>query len=101
MQSHYEAEFSRDMACSAAEWLARLPLACEPHAVVVGVGADAAVVDFSTGRLLLTWAPLPDRVIALLRMPRLWVRFQFEGLGEDERQAFMKRFDLTMQRGGG
>lgn len=99
MQSRYEAEFSRDMACSAAEWLSRLPLACEPNAVVLGT--DAAVVDFSTGRLLLTWSPLPDRVIALLRMPRLWVRFQFEGLADDDRQAFMKRFDLTMQRGGG
>lgn len=99
MQSHYEAEFSRDMAGTAAEWVARLPRACEPHAVAVR--ADAAVVDFSTGRLLLTWSPLPERVIALLRMPRLWVRFQFEGLSDADRQVFMKRFDLTIQRGGG
>ena len=27
--------------------------------------------------------------------------FEFEGVEEDVRQRFMKRFDLTMQRGGG
>jgi hypothetical protein len=40
-------------------------------------------------------------VIALLRMQRLAVQFAFEGVEEDARQRFMKRFDLTMQRGGG
>jgi hypothetical protein len=40
-------------------------------------------------------------VIALLRMPRLLVAFRFQGLDADARYAFMKRFDLYMQRGGG
>jgi hypothetical protein len=40
-------------------------------------------------------------VIALLRLQRLAVSFVFEGVAEEARQRFMKRFDLTMQRGGG
>ena len=40
-------------------------------------------------------------MIALVRLPRLHVEFRFEGLEADQRFAFMKRFDLYMQRGGG
>jgi hypothetical protein len=36
-----------------------------------------------------------------MRMPRLHVSFDFEGLDAQQRLAFMKRFDLYMQRGGG
>jgi hypothetical protein len=59
------------------------------------------VVMIGTGTLTLTWAPLPERRIALLRMPRLLVTFHFEGLDAEQRLAFMKPFDLTIQRGGG
>jgi hypothetical protein len=41
------------------------------------------------------------RVIALVRIPRLLVNFRFDGLDDDERQVFMKRLDLYLQRGGG
>jgi hypothetical protein len=99
VQSHYEAEFVRDMACSVAEWLSRLPAACAPHALQVE--GDTATVDWAHGRLRLAWTPLPDRVIALMRLSRLQVRFCFEGPDAAERLAFMRRFDLTMQRGGG
>jgi len=40
-------------------------------------------------------------VIALMRLPRLALRFAFSGVSEAERHAFMKRFDLYTQRGGG
>ena len=53
------------------------------------------------GCLRLQWHALPPRVIALLRLPRLAVAFTFDGVDEAVRQRFMKRFDLTMQRGGG
>jgi hypothetical protein len=36
-----------------------------------------------------------------MRMPILRVDFAFTGLDEAQRYAFMKRFDLYMQRGGG
>jgi hypothetical protein len=34
-------------------------------------------------------------------MPVLKVSFRFAGVADAERHAFMKRFDLYMQRGGG
>ena len=53
------------------------------------------------GTLTLDWRTGEPRVIALVRLPRLHVRFRFEGLDAGQRLAFMKRFDLYMQRGGG
>ena len=47
------------------------------------------------------WRALPPRRIALLQMPRLAVRFRFEGVADEARQRFMRHFDLYMQRGGG
>ena len=44
---------------------------------------------------------LPPRQIALIRLPRLAVSFKFAGVADEVRHAFMKRFDLYMQRGGG
>jgi hypothetical protein len=44
---------------------------------------------------------MPVRQIALIRLPRLAVHYRFEGLPDDARQVFMKRFDLYIQRGGG
>jgi hypothetical protein len=38
---------------------------------------------------------------AMFKLPILHVSFRFEGLDDAQRYAFMKRFDLYMQRGGG
>jgi hypothetical protein len=99
VQSFYPETFERDMACTEPEWLGWLPAALGDHPwqqdgprVHVTVGA---------GTLALAWQAAPPRVIALMRMPRLLVRFQFAGLDEAARYTFMKRFDLYMQRGGG
>lgn len=99
MQSHYPERFERDMGTSEIEWLAALPRACGEHPCALGAGE--AEVLIGDGRLRLRWQVLPPRVIALLRMPRLAVQFEFERLDEEARQRFMKRFDLTLQRGGG
>ena len=99
MQSHYPERFERDMGTTETEWLTALPRALGEHAFVLTDGQ--ARVQIGQGQLLLQWHPLPPRVIALLRMQRLAVQFVFEGVEESDRQRFMKRFDLTMQRGGG
>lgn len=99
MQSRYEEHFERDMGCTEAEWLGWLPAAvgaCTWHCE----GAHA-VIEVPPGRLVLSWAQQPPRVIALMRMPVLRVNFAFSGLDAEQRYAFMKRFDLYMQRGGG
>ena len=99
MQSHYPERFERDMGTTETEWLVALPRAIGDHAFVLGVWH--ARVQIGEGHLQLHWHALPPRVIALLRLQRLAVTFVFEGVDEAARQRFMKRFDLTMQRGGG
>lgn len=99
MQSDYPERFERDMAGSEVEWLAWMPRAIGSHPWE-REGAQITV-RIGSGSLRLSWTPLPERRIALLRMQRLLVRFVFEGLDADQRRAFMRPFDLSIQRGGG
>jgi hypothetical protein len=64
--------------------------------------AGEAEVDIGgSGHLLLRWQVLPPRSIALMRMPRLQVAYRFSGLDAGQQAAFLRYFDLFMQRGGG
>jgi hypothetical protein len=99
MQSFYAERFEREMGCTEAEWLRWLPAAIGDH--FWKLHEQAAGVRIGDGALGLTWSVEAPRVIALVRMPRLRVNFRFAGLDEAQRHAFMKRFDLYMQRGGG
>ena len=92
--------FEREYGCTQEEWLRWMPEAVhghpwgqpQPSHLCVSVGA---------GTLDITWDVLAPRAIALIRLPRMAVRFQFQGVGPEERAAFMRRFDLHLQRGGG
>lgn len=99
MQSSYAEQFQRDMGCTEREWLGWLPAAVGSH--TWQQDGSSASVHIAPGSLRLRWQEQPPRVIALMRMPVLRVDFAFEGLDADQRYAFMKRFDLYMQRGGG
>ena len=99
MQSFYPERFERDMGCTESQWLRWLPDAIGKHPWQLQ--AKAASVRISAGALALTWRVGTPRLIALMRMPRLLVSFRFTGLDDTQRYAFMKRFDLYMQRGGG
>jgi len=99
VQSYYPEQFERDMACTEAEWLAWLPLAIGAHAYELKGGAARITLD--SGELQLHWQAQAPRQIALIRLPRLAVRFEFQGVSEAARQVFMRRFDLYTQRGGG
>jgi len=99
MQAWYDASFEREMGCTEAELQRWLPGAVGPH--TLQVHAQSAEVGFDAGRLALRWRVLPPRQIALVRVPRLAVSFDFDGVPEADRQAFMRHFDLYTQRGGG
>lgn len=99
MQSDYPERFERDVGCSETEWLAWMPRAIGAHPWQ-RLGSSIEV-HIPPGRLTIHWRPLPERRIALLRLQRLQVVFAFEGLDADQRRAFMKPFDLSIQRGGG
>jgi len=93
--------FEREYGSTAAEWNRALPGAAGRHPIELQTGDAAAVYLVDGGRLSLDWQVLPDRQIALVRLPRLQVRFGFEGVEASARSAFMRHFDLFMQRGGG
>lgn len=99
MQAHYPERFERDMACTEAEWLGWLPRAIGEREWQSGSGW--ACVRIGAGTLQLAWREAPPRRIALLELARLQVAFAFEGVAGEARHAFMKRFDLYTQRGGG
>ncbi len=99
MQSHYAEQFDREMGCTETEWLGWLPAAMgdvpwqqQPSTLHAQLGDGSLNIHWQTGE---------PRRIALISMPRLLVSFRFEGLDDAQRYAFMKRFDLYMQRGGG
>lgn len=100
MQSFYPERFERDMGCTEAEWLRWLPaaLGTRPWQQQPPGGVQ---VDLAVGRLALTWQVAAPRRLGLVRIPRLLVQFAFDGTDPTERYAFMQRFDLYMQRGGG
>ena len=99
MQSFYAAQFEREMGCTLADWQRWLPDASGGRPL--RASNDAAEVAIDGGRLLLQWRALPPRRIALITLPRLWVRFEFVDVDSATRHAFMRRFDLNIQRGGG
>lgn len=88
------------MGCTQADWLRCLPEAIGAHAWQ----ADADSVRVHLGAaatLAIRWQQAEPREMALARIPRLIVTFQFVSVDERTRLAFMTRFDLYMQRGGG
>jgi len=91
--------FEREMGCSEAEWLRWLPAAIGDREWQCAPGR--ATISIDAGALTLAWHAGEPRVIALMRFPRLHVSFRFEGTDPPQRRAFMERFDLYLQRGGG
>jgi len=99
MQQYEAACFVREMGCTEAEWLGWLPAALGDPAAQLEAGA--ASVRLGTGVLHLSWQVTAPRLIGLIRIPVLRVSFRFEAVDALQRHAFMTRFDLYMQRGGG
>lgn len=100
MQSDYAAEFEREQGFAEADWLRCLPGAVRGAAIDLATPGTARVA-VGSGLLTLRWQVMPPRCIGLVRFLRLAVHYHFEAVGDDERQAFMKYFDLYTQRGGG
>lgn len=92
--------FSRDTGGTPADWLRWLPGACREHPLSLPTEHNA-IITIGQGALHLHWEVLPPRALGLARFPHLMVNYRFEGVSEPEREAFMRYFDLYMQRGGG
>jgi hypothetical protein len=96
----YTDAFEREHGCTVDEWRMWLPGAAG-GATLAFDDTDSATLQIGAGRLRLHWQALPPRQIALVRLPRLHVRYHFDGVDAEHRTRFMQRFDLFMQRGGG
>ncbi len=89
----------REMGCTRAELLRWLPGATR-HAPARQDG-DAVVVAVEGGQVRIVARELPPRRIALVTLPVLAVRFEFEGLDAAARERFLAWFDTYTRRGGG
>ena len=88
----------REMAASRAEFLHGLRLAF-PDGVEESGGLLLANDGAAAMEIELT--PLPDRHIALVRLPNMKVRIRFTAGTPERQQALLARMDRAMQRGGG
>ena len=100
MQGQYPAEFDREQGFSAADWQRCLPGAARDNPLDLRQ-PGVAVVQIGDGTLRLSWQVLPPRLIGLATFVRLAVQYRFDGVADEQRQVFMRYFDLYTQRGGG
>jgi hypothetical protein len=101
LQADYPASFTREQGFTPADWLSCVPGAVRGRSWQL-VEPGHAVIDLDGGQLTLRWQVLEPVRIALMRMPRLAVSYDFDAsVSEAARTAFMKYFDLYTQRGGG
>lgn len=92
--------FSREYGCTQDEWLRWMPDAVHGHPWT-RLQPCLLEVRVGAGTLTIGWTVLPPRAIALIRLARMAVDFRFDAVAPSERTAFMRRFDLHLQRGGG
>jgi len=88
----------RDMATTEQEFRSALAFAF-PQGVTESDGV--LLVAHAGAAMEISLAPLPPRVIALLRLPRIEVRIRFTAGTTEQQQAMLTRMDRAMQRGGG
>ncbi len=62
---------------------------------------DKVVLGEPEKQVTILIGPEGERRIALLVLPTVNLRFEFEGFDETEAGSFMDRFDLAFRRGGG
>ncbi len=92
--------FEREQSFSEADWLRCLPGAVRDHGLALPA-PGRAVVNIGPGTLELGWTMLPPRRLGIVQLPRMAVRYRFDGVDGAARNHFMRYFDLYTQRGGG
>jgi hypothetical protein len=94
-------QFSREQGCTPSDWERDLPGAVKQHRLEHTAPGRAVVQLTGGGSLHLRWQDLPPRRIGMARLPRMQIDFRFDGVDPAARSAFMRYFDLFLQRGGG
>ncbi len=91
--------FTREMGMTHADFFRILPSAIDQHPyrrrerrIDIDYGDRSVQIEFGDEKI---------RGIALLQLPYIDMSFAFHGFSDNQREAFMKRFDLYFRRGGG
>ena len=72
------------------------------HDMVSRTDNQATIIDLPGGSVTVTYTTKEGRRLSpLLVMPAADVVFAFAGVAEPDRNAFIAKFDLVFQRGGG
>jgi len=87
------------MALTHVEFLRSLPAAAEGWSQ--RIEGPRILLTRSGHRVEISLGLEGERRIGSLRLPQTDVELRFVGLDDDARRAFLKRFDLAYQRGGG
>ena len=90
----------KDLATSRKEFFRNLDVAL--HGMEHRIDGDHIIVAEGAQRIDLTLSPLPPRQLSpLLKLERWHLTISFSGQDAGQREAFLNRFDLAFQRGGG
>ena len=90
---------TREMGCTAAEFLHWLPGATRGAPMTIAGGE--AVLRLADGTVSIRFEQGPPRQVARIELPVLRVAFRFDRIAAPERHAFLEYFDLYTRRGGG
>ena len=90
---------TREMSISHREFFRLLPRAVE-GAPVTRQGTRVGITTDS-GQVNITLAPERVRKLGLMEFPVTPVTIEFDGFNAAEQAAFLSRFDLAYQKGGG
>ena len=90
---------TREMSISHREFFRLLPRAA--GGAPVSRRGDQAEINTSSGVVRIMLAPETIRKLALMEFPVTEVTIEFNGFSASERAAFLARFDLAYQKGGG
>lgn len=88
-----------DMNITQVEFERLLPAAVAHVPVARADGTYSGGTDGKHWRVML--GPEQERRIALIRLPSREVRIELDGYGEAEAEAWLRRFNLYFQKGGG
>ena len=89
----------REMSITHNEFFRLLPRAVNDAAVARQ--GNRITITTGTGLVKITLAPETVRKLAILEFPVTEVTIEFNGFSASERAAFLARFDLAYQKGGG
>jgi len=71
-------------------------------AAATAMRGDPVALDVGGGRVVITFTKIDGFSFGgLVEMPRARIQIHLDGLAPAEAEAFMRRFDISFQRGGG